>query len=94
MPPSSQAAYLNNPEPVYPAAARSRGMEGLVLLEVEVGADGRVLSVTVHSGSGFRVLDAAAQDAVRRWHFEPARREGRPVVATVEVPIRFRLADG
>jgi periplasmic protein TonB len=90
-PPSSGAAYLNNPKPVYPAAARRRGMEGVVRLEVEVSADGRPLAVAVKESSGFRVLDVAAREAVEHWRFEPARRMGRAVAATVEVPIRFEL---
>jgi periplasmic protein TonB len=93
-PPSSGAAYLNNPKPVYPVAARRRGMEGLVRLEVEVSAHGHPVSVTIKESSGSRILDVSARDAVKRWRFEPARHMGRAVAARVEVPIRFQLSDG
>ena len=36
------AAYLNNPRPVYPPAARKMGMEGTVMLKVLVGSEGNV----------------------------------------------------
>jgi protein TonB len=93
VPPRSNAAYLNNPKPAYPPLARRRHMEGTVILWVEVGADGRPLSVTVKRGSRFAILDKAAVDAVRRWRFVPAKRFGRAVSSAVEVPIRFRLTD-
>jgi len=79
--------------PRYPEDARERGWEGVVVLNVSVGADGRADSVRVSRGSGHAVLDHAAADAVRRWRFEPARRAGMPVAAAVDVPIRFRLED-
>ncbi len=91
VPPSSQAAYLNNPKPVYPHAARRRGMQGTVLLSVRVGAEGRALGVALKESSGFALLDRAAQEAVAAWRFVPASRAGRPVEASVEVPIRFAL---
>jgi periplasmic protein TonB len=93
-PPSSNAAYLNNPKPVYPVAARRRGMEGLVRLEVEVSPHGHPVSVTIKESSGSRILDVSARDAVKQWRFEPARHMGRAVTARVEVPIRFQLSDG
>ena len=91
--PDGHAAYLNNPRPRYPRIARKKGMEGRVLLEVEVAADGSVLEVRVMQGSGHALLDRAATQTVRRWRFAPARRLGQAVAATVEVPVRFALSD-
>lgn len=92
--PSSDAAYLNNPRPAYPMAARRRKMQGLVLLSVLVGTDGRPHGVVVKHSSGFEILDEAALQAVRGWRFAPGSRGGRPVEASVDVPIRFSLSDG
>jgi len=47
--------------------------------------------VTVEESSGVASLDDAAAAAVRRWRFRPARRNGTPVRATVQVPVRFAL---
>ncbi len=93
VPPSSTAAYLRNPKPTYPALAQRRGMEGIVLLVVEVSVQGRPLSVSVKKGSGYSILDKAALRAVQAWRFAPATRGGQPVAASVEVPIRFILKD-
>ena len=91
VPPSSTAAYLRNPKPSYPAMAQRRGMEGLVLLYVEVSKKGAPLSITIKQSSGYTLLDKAALRAVKAWRFAPAKRGGIPVSAGVEVPIRFSL---
>lgn len=77
------------PAPRYPASALRRGEGGEVLVRAEVGPDGVVTSVSLAQPSGNRALDRAALDAVRRWRFEPARRDGVPTVDSVKVPIRF-----
>ncbi|MBF0185820.1 MAG: energy transducer TonB [Magnetococcales bacterium] len=92
-PPSSKAAYLNNPKPFYPPFARRQGVEGVVLLTVEVDTSGLPLSVTVKKGSGHEMLDRAALQAVQQWHFVPAQRAGVAVRAVVEVPVSFQLTD-
>jgi len=89
---SSHASYLSNPKPDYPPDARRQRQEGVVLVNVEVGADGRAGDVSVGRSSGFPLLDDAAVRAVRRWLFEPARAGGVPVASRVEVPVRFSLA--
>lgn len=93
VPPTSTAAYLRNPKPAYPALAQRRGMQGVVLLLVEVSAKGYPTVVKVKKTSGFMLLDKAALKAVRAWRFAPAKRGSLPVAASVEVPIRFTLND-
>jgi len=80
-----------NPKPVYPDSARRRSRQGRVILRVEVGPDGAAGTVAVDESSGDADLDAAALDAVRRWRFRPALRNGFPVAAQVRVPVRFAL---
>jgi len=77
--------------PVYPSTARRRRLQGVVVVAVEVTADGAAQSVVVQRSSGYPVLDSAALDAVRNWRFTPAQRAGQAVSAAVQVPIRFRL---
>lgn len=80
-----------SPPPDYPAAAMRAGAEGTVMVRVEVGTDGAPLSVDIAERSGSRDLDRAAVEAVRRWRFQPAQRDGQPVVGAVTVPIDFRM---
>lgn len=88
---SAKPRYKLNPEPPYPALARRRRQEGVVLLVVRVDAAGRPESVEVQVSSGFASLDEAAVAAVESWEFEPGRLDGTPVPSQVEVPIHFRL---
>ncbi len=77
----------------YPAAARRLGQEGTVKVLVEVGSDGTVVSDRVYASSGHPLLDSAALEAVKKARFFPALKGGRPVVARILVPVRFRLAE-
>jgi protein TonB len=74
----------------YTDQARRRALEGDVLLEIVVRADGSVGDVRVMRalGSG---LDQKAVEAVRQWRFRPARRHGSPVDVVVDVAVEFKL---
>ena len=59
-----------NPEPEYPAAARRRGIEGVVVVRIAVDMAGAAADCEVLHTSGSVLLDRAALDAARRWRFE------------------------
>jgi protein TonB len=80
--------------PVYPEEARDAGVQGRVLLEVLIKADGSVTDVVVKEGvAGHPELDRSAVDAVAQWKFQPATIDGNPVDSSVTIPIQFRLDD-
>lgn len=83
--------YLDYPEPPFPLAAQRRRQEGVVLLTVRVSAQGRATRVDLTQSSGFAILDEAAEAAVRRWVFEPARLDSQAVAADITVPVHFKL---
>lgn len=85
--------YALTPSPIYPRAARNRGQEGVVLLSVEVLADGRTGQILIKKSSGYALLDRSALEAIRSWRFEPAKRKHIPLAMTVDIPIRFSLQD-
>jgi periplasmic protein TonB len=91
IPPNFNAAYLNNPPPTYPAAARRSGQQGKVVLRVRIDIGGRPEKIELRASSGFDWLDQAALEAVKRWRFVPAMQGGEPVAAWVLVPIVFTL---
>ena len=84
-------AYRQNSPPRYPAAARQRGYEGLVLVSAEIRPDGRVGNLSLKKSSGYPILDDSAMDAVRKWLFRPGQRMGVTVSMWVDVPVRFAL---
>ncbi|MEL0091324.1 MAG: TonB family protein [Rhodospirillales bacterium] len=85
------SAVSENLPPVYPKASERMGEEGKIRLRVEISASGLTSKVTVIERSGYARLDQAAIAAVKRWRFEPARNNGKPVETSIEVPIRFSL---
>lgn len=80
-------------QPEYPADAARSQEEGTVLVRVEVDANGTPTDVSVAKRSGSRELDRAALDAVRKWRFQPAIKDGRAVASVAEVPVDFSLAN-
>lgn len=83
--------YRDNSPPPYPMTARVRGYEGIVLVSAEILAEGRVGNLKIKSSSGYDILDKSALDAVKTWKFDPAKRMGRPVIAWVDIPVRYVL---
>ena len=91
--PEYKAAYLNNPPPSYPMAARRMGMQGKVILNVEVLADGNCGQITIEKSSGHAMLDQAALHTVKTWRFLPASRAGQVVDKWFMIPVQFLLKD-
>lgn len=58
------------PSPDYPASARRRGIEGVVVVSVFVHADGHCEGAEIAEGSGCPALDDAALNAIRKWRYE------------------------
>lgn len=78
------------PEPIrYPRWALDQGWEGDFIVAVEVLPDGSVGRWEIMHSSGHRLLDLAAVRAIQTWRFEPAKKEGRPIVSCIQIPIRF-----
>ncbi|MFT4198633.1 MAG: energy transducer TonB [Pseudoxanthomonas sp.] len=75
--------------PRYPASALRVGEGGTAVVDVVVGTDGVPVDVSIDARSGNRDLDRAALQAVRQWRFQPALHDGKPVQATVKVPVEF-----
>ena len=89
--PSTQADYLNNPKPAYPALSRRLGEQGRAVVRVLIGADGLPQKAELHTSSGFERLDRAALDTVMRWRYVPGKRGDVPEAMWFNVPLNFVL---
>lgn len=89
--PSSDADYLQNPKPAYPAHSRRLGEQGKVIVRVLIGADGAARKAEIRTSSGFERLDLAALATVQRWRYMPGKRGGIPEAMWFSVPINFVL---
>lgn len=78
------------PEPAYPPRERKAKHEGAVGVALQVDKDGVTHDIAVaHSLSPD--FDAAALEAVNKWRFTHATRDGKPVRARIEVRVEFHL---
>ncbi|WP_164135176.1 energy transducer TonB [Stenotrophomonas maltophilia] len=77
--------------PRYPPAAFRAGIQGEVILIIDVDASGNVTNVTVEKSSRNRDLDRAAMEAARKWRFNAAESGGKKTAGRVRVPVNFAL---
>jgi len=89
--PSSDADYLQNPKPAYPAISKRLGEQGKVVVRVLIGTDGTAQKAEIQQSSGFDRLDQAARTTVLKWRYVPGRRGGVAQAMWFNVPIHFDL---
>lgn len=89
--PSSDAGYLQNPAPVYPALSRRLGEQGKVLVRVLIGADGIAQKAEIKRSSGFDRLDRSALEYVMRCRYVPGKVGGVPQAMWYEAPVNYVL---
>ena len=84
-----QPTKLKNVPPVYPPIAQSARVQGVVIIEATIGADGKVKDAKVLRS--IPLLDQAALDAVKQWQFTPTLLNGVPVSVIMTVTVNFTL---
>jgi periplasmic protein TonB len=89
--PSSDADYLQNTRPAYPAMSKRLGEQGQVLLRVLIEVDGKAQKAEIKTSSGYDRLDQAALATVLRWRYVPGKRAGVAEAMWFNVPINFVL---
>ena len=73
--------------PVYPAIARSARVQGDVVIEATIDEEGNVADARVVKS--VPLLDQAALDAVRQWHYQPTLLNGVPIAVVTTVTVKF-----
>ena len=76
-------------EPAYPQIARAAGIQGVMILEIVIGADGAISNARVLRS--IPLLDQAALDAVRQWRYEPTLLNGAPTPVIMTATVNFSL---
>jgi TonB family protein len=80
-----------NVSPVYPQEAQDARVQGIVIIEAKIAADGSVAEAWVLRS--IPMLDGAALDAVRQWRYSPTLLNGAPVPVIMTVTVNFTLSD-
>jgi len=74
------------PPPIYPASLK--GVNGMVAVVVIIDEKGSVVDATVTKSSD-PAFESPSLDAIKRWKFKPAEKDGQAVKAKVTIPVRF-----
>lgn len=85
--------YANALQPIYPPGMIRAETEGFATVRVLIGTDGRVKQVNAVKASDAAFLDATRKQALTKWRFLPATRDGEPVDSWREMTVRFQLPD-
>lgn len=91
-PATTPPKFTSGKDPGYTDEAREAKIEGTVILTVKINENGRVTDVMVRNSLD-KGLDRNAVKAVKRWRFEPATANGRPVATETNVSVDFRIYD-
>jgi protein TonB len=76
----------------YPKLAKTKGIQGYVVLNLLIGPSGQVEQVKVLESTPPDVFEQAAVDGVRLWQFEPGLYKGQRVKVWARQTIRFDLS--
>jgi TonB family protein len=79
------------PDPEYSKEAKKKKYEGVVVLLAVVTTEGKATNINVAKSPELG-LDEKAIEAVRKWRFKPAMKDGKPVPAQVPIEVTFRFA--
>ncbi|MFN8058474.1 MAG: TonB family protein [Vicinamibacterales bacterium] len=81
---------LRDTRPVYPEKAQQDKVQGVVICETTIGADGKVeYAMVIRS---IPALDEAALDAILQWEFTPTLVDGVPHAVVMVITVNFTLA--
>ncbi len=83
---------IKTPPPRYPDSMRHDGTSGVVALVLVIDEKGDIISSTV-AKSSHHDFEKPALDAVSKWKFKPAKKDGNPVKVKVTIPLRFNVDD-
>lgn len=86
----SRPQLIKKVQPTYTPDAHEKRVEGEVVLEVIILADGKVGPVRILRGLGAG-LNEKAIECVRQWRFVPGKLQGKPVDVIAEIEVAFNL---
>jgi TonB family protein len=89
----SATRVIYAPQPDYSEKARKAGYRGTCVLQLVVDTKGMPQDIKVTRAIGMG-LDEEAIEAVRKWRFKPAMKDGLPVRALINVEVSLRRNDG
>ena len=86
---ASQHMSADTQQQSYPLLAQQMNVQGSVVLQALIGADGVIQNLRVLSGPA--ILASAAQQAVREWRFKPVVQNGQAVETKAKITVNFTI---
>jgi protein TonB len=83
---------VKTPPPRYPDSLKREGVSGVVAVTIVIDETGAVSSTTV-AKSSHPDFERPAMEAVSKWKFKPAKKDGAAVKVKVTLPLRFSVED-
>jgi protein TonB len=77
-------------DPSYPVLARQMKVQGAVVIQALISADGSIQDLRILSGPS--ILASAAQEAVRQWRFKPYLQNGQQVETQAKITVNFTIS--
>ena len=91
--PTADPRYARDFQPLYPADERRLEREGLVIVNVLIGTDGRVKQVERISSPSDAFFETTRRQALSKWRFRPGTRGGEPIERWRRMRVNFVLTD-
>jgi len=85
--------YRTDFQPDYPAFERNIGRDGVVVVRVLVGSNGRVSAIEPVRSTSDAFFEATRKRALSKWRFRPATRDGVAVESWRQMTVRFTMQD-
>ena len=80
-----------SPDPEYSEDDHKAKLQGICVLWLIVGPDGKPRDIRVARTPLGHGLDEKAMEAVKKWRFKPAYKDGKPVAVQINVEVNFHL---
>jgi periplasmic protein TonB len=87
--PAAPDAVFHNRPPEYPRDSATHGEHGTVVVLIHITSAGTAAGADVVRSSGYALLDRSAREAVLRWRFLPAVKDGQPVASDMQIGFIF-----
>jgi protein TonB len=78
--------------PEFPTEMRQKNVSGIVTINCLIDPKGNVQELKVVKSTNL-AFEEPAMDALRKWKFKPAQRDGNVIPVRVTIPIKFSIND-
>lgn len=83
--------YTKQFQPRYPSGLLRLDLEGEVSVRVLVGVDGRAKDIQLISSPRSEFWESTRRHALRKWRFQPATEDGKPVESWINLKVQFQI---